>query len=89
VPSIKELLGCPKCGCTILPDAIKCPNCGTTYDDNGTGNVVDKITYSPQPGIREIGIKAIVAYYQFTCPHHGRVNVRATVMAPTIKCPFC
>ena len=86
--SIKELLGCPKCGCVILPDAIKCPNCGLAYEENDRRSNTGSI-YSPKPKIRETGIEAIVAYYQFTCPYHGRVSVRATVTAATIKCPFC
>lgn len=91
--SIKELLGCSKCGCIVLPDATKCPNCGTVYDDDRKAHQDNSIGYSPnystQPKIKETGIGAIVAYYHFTCPNHGRVNVRASVIAPTLRCPFC
>lgn len=89
VENIKELLGCSKCGCLILPDATKCPNCGVVYNDIGGGSVTDNPCFPSKLKIKETGVEAIVAYYHFACPHHGRVHVRATVTTPTIRCPFC
>lgn len=87
--SIKEILECSKCGCIVLPDATKCPKCGSAYDGNGVGTMIDNVNYSSKPKIGETGIEVIVAYYQFSCPRHGRINVRAMVTASTVKCPFC
>ncbi len=81
--AIKELVGCPKCGCVILPDAVKCPNCGTAYIEN------DSIDYSSKSKMKKVGIETVIAYYQFICPQHGKINVKATVTPPTLRCPFC
>lgn len=87
--AIKETVQCSKCGCVTLPDATKCPKCGAAYDDNGTKGIIDTISYLSNPRIEDANIQVVRAYYQFTCPHHGKVSVRATVIGSTIKCPFC
>lgn len=90
MPAIKEMFECSKCGCIRLPDATKCPRCGLAYDRDGTETTVNNIGYlTRSAGTRETSIEIIGTYYRLTCPHHGRINVRATVAVPTIKCPFC
>ena len=87
--AIKETVQCPRCGCIALPDATKCPKCGTTYNGNRAKDIIDTISYLSNSKIEDAGVQVVRAYYQLTCPYHGKVNVRASVVAPTIKCPFC
>lgn len=87
--SVREILKCPRCGCHILPDATKCPKCGTLYDSNGIESVVDPINYPAKPKLGNTDVEILIANYQLTCARHGKINIKATVIAPMIKCPFC
>ena len=87
--TIKETVKCPRCGCIALPDSTRCPKCGTAYDGNGVKGIIDSIRYLSNPGIGDTDIRVIGAYYQLTCPRHGKIYVRATVIGSAIKCPFC
>jgi len=87
--AVKETVQCSRCGCIALPDASKCPRCGTTYNGNRVKDLMNTVNYFPNPVIEDTDIQVVQAYYQLTCHYHGRVNVKATVIAPTIKCPFC
>ena len=90
---IKETIECVRCGCIALPDATKCPKCGAHYYESHEGNkakeIINAIDYISNSGIEDIDTRVIRASYQFICPHHGRVSVKAVVIAPKIKCPFC
>jgi len=88
--AIKDMVRCSKCGCIALPDATKCPKCGASYDRNGRREIIDPVTCFSSPSMEENDyIQVIRAYYQLTCPRHGKVHVRATVIGSPIKCPFC
>lgn len=90
IQAIKDRVQCSRCGCIALPDATKCPKCGASYDRNGTRGIIDPITYFSSPTMgKDEDIQVIRAYYQFTCPRHGKVHVRATVIGSPVKCPFC
>ena len=87
---MKDTVQCSNCGCIALPDATKCPKCGAPYDRNGTREIIGPIPYLSTSGIEEDGgIQVIRAYYQLTCPRHGKIYVKATVIGSPIKCPFC
>ena len=92
---IKDTVRCSRCGCIALPDATKCPKCGAAYDGNGAKEMIDTVSYFSSPGMEkprietDDDIRVIRAYYQLTCPRHGRIHVRATVIGSPIKCPFC
>ncbi len=92
MPSIKEILECPRCGCLILPDSTKCPKCGINYDGFTYSEVVDSIESNTYPSKLKVGndsVEILVARYEFSCPQHGKVNVKSAVITPKIKCPFC
>ena len=99
--AVKETVRCTRCGCLALPDANKCPKCGANYR-NSNGNdareTFDPFTYLSTARMAGAGnsasldtniIKVIRAYYQLTCPRHGKIHVRATVIGSPVKCPFC
>lgn len=92
---IKDTVQCSRCGCIALPDATKCPKCGTAYNENGAKQMIDTIRCFSSPSIEEPmmekdgDVRLIRAYYQLTCPRHGKIHVRATVIGSPIKCPFC
>ncbi len=86
----KETIQCSRCGCIALPDATKCPKCGASYIVNGKRGVCDSVGFFPTPVISEdTNIKVVRAYYQLTCSRHGRIQVKASVIGSTVKCPFC
>ena len=88
--AVKDTIECSRCGCIALPDATKCPKCGTAYyNGNGAKEVINAINYLSNPRVEDIDAQVIRASYQFICPRHGRVSVKAMVIASTIKCPFC
>lgn len=87
--AIKETVKCSRCGCIALPDATRCPKCGAAYDGNGTKGIIDTISCLSNPRIEDTDIQVVRAYYQLTCPRHGKIYVRATVIDSPIKCPFC
>jgi len=99
--AVKETIRCIRCGCIALPDANRCPKCGASYRDpsiNAHREMFDPFTYLAPAKIDDVGdnvnpdtsiIKIIRAYYQLTCPRHGTVHVRATVIGSPVKCPFC
>ena len=92
---IKDTVQCSRCGCIALPDATKCPKCGVAYDGNGAKQMIDTIRCFSSPSIEEPrmekdgDVRVIRAYYQLTCPRHGKIHVKATVIGSPIKCPFC
>ena len=88
--AVKETVRCPRCGCIALPDAIKCPKCGAAYNGNGASGILNTITCLPAPIAQQDAVAQVTrAYYQLTCPRHGKIHVRATVISSPIKCPFC
>lgn len=90
--SIKDILGCSRCGCLILPDATKCPKCGTFYDGsevNGTEGRIEPVDYAIKPRLGNYDVEMLAAHYQFSCPQHGKINVKSAIIAPKVKCPFC
>ena len=88
---IKDTVQCSRCGCIALPDATKCPKCGKAYHNgNGEQEMLDAVSYLSNSQIEGVNTQQVVrASYQFICPQHGRVNVRAMVISSIIKCPFC
>jgi len=100
--AVKETIRCIRCGCIALPDANRCPKCGASYrDPSGNGSremFIDPFDYLPQTRVDGVVnnvnldmsiTKVIRAYYQLTCPRHGTIHVRATVIGSPVKCPFC
>ena len=87
---VKDTIQCSRCGCIALPDATKCPKCGASYNGNRAKEIASTISYLPEPTIIEDNSTRVVrAYYQLTCPRHGKILVKATVIGSPIKCPFC
>ena len=89
--AIKDTAQCSRCGCIALPDATKCPKCGTAYNGNGAKAMFDTVSYFSSPRVveeEEDHVQVIRAYYQLTCPRHGKIHVRATIVGSPIKCPF-
>ena len=99
--AVKETIRCTRCGCLALPDANKCPKCGANYK-NPSGAEAKEIfgpfNYLSTATMDTIGnsasldasiVKVIRAYYQLTCPRHGKIHVRAMVIGSPVKCPFC
>lgn len=90
--AVRTTIRCTRCGCIALPDATKCPKCGEDYrnpSNTGAKEIIDPFAYLSTTKVDVDGIKIIRAYYQLTCPHHGQVHVRATVIGAPVKCPFC
>ena len=87
---VKDTIQCSRCGCIALPDATKCPKCGASYNGNRAKDIASNISYLPEPTIIEDNCTRVVrAYYQLTCPRHGKILVKATIIGSPIKCPFC
>jgi len=89
--AVRETVRCSRCGCISLPDATTCPKCGTAYNGIIKKGLVDPLSYLSDlnPAIENANTKVIRAYYQITCPRHGKVHIRTAVIGSTIKCPLC
>ncbi len=91
--AIKETVQCSRCGCIALPDATRCPKCGASYHEDKTvefSYTVDKIASKP-PSLASTpdDIRIVRAHYELQCPYHGKVRVKASVVSPSMRCPFC
>ena len=90
---VNKTLKCSICGCISLPDATRCPKCGAIYNNNmlntGSEEIFGSNRYLSIPRPDDTDTKIYWVYYQLTCPLHGKVDVRAIVIASAIKCPFC
>lgn len=90
---INKTVQCSECGCIALPDATYCPKCGTSYRAHKERRDLKEIfgtigCFSAQRPV-DTSKSIIEANYQLICPHHGQVDIRATVIMPTVKCPHC
>jgi len=82
--------GCSKCGLAVVPDAIKCPRCNAAYYSNGRLQLdANTKLYQLKAKDTKLNVQALVARYRLTCPHHDRIDIKATVTSPSVKCPFC
>jgi len=87
---MKDTIQCSRCGCIALPDATKCPKCGASYILNGKRDAMDTVGFFPTSVLAEDTNTTVVsAYYQLTCSRHGRIQVKASVIGSSVKCPFC
>jgi len=76
--ALVEILRCDKCGFIVVPDAIKCPKCNAVYKDSEGKDIIGELKYFTRTKIENVAItdtEVIRAYYQLTCPRHGRVNI--------------
>lgn len=91
--AVKETVRCSRCGCIALPDASRCPRCGAAYHEDKNISLPDTmndVVVEPPQITRESDcIKVIRANYQLDCPHHGKVYIKAAVISPSMRCPFC
>ena len=90
---INKTVQCTECGCIAFPDAIHCPKCGASYREtkrkSEISEVVKRITCFSLQEPADASKSIIETYYQLICPHHGQVDVKASVAIPTVKCPLC
>ena len=90
---INKTVQCADCGCIAFPDAVYCPKCGASYRGNKEkkeiGEIFERINCFSTQGPLEVSKSIIGTYYQLVCPHHGQVDIRTSVVIPTIKCPLC
>jgi hypothetical protein len=88
--AVNKILRCSKCGFAVVPDAIKCPRCNAVYYSNGRLQLdANTKPYQLKAKDTKLNVQALVARYRLTCPHHGRIDIKATVTSPSVKCPFC
>lgn len=87
--AVRDRVQCSRCGCIALPDATRCPKCGASYNGNGIKGAVCDTSYLEIPTVEDADTRVVRAYYQITCSRHGRIQVKATVIGSSIKCPFC
>lgn len=91
--AIKETVRCSRCGCIALPDAARCPKCGAPYHEDRTSEfsrTIDQIISKPANLARAPSdVRIIRANYELDCPYHGKVRVKAAVVSPSMRCPFC
>ncbi len=91
--AIKETVRCSRCGCIALPDASRCPRCGAVYHEDKTIRLSDTMDDTALESIHRTRepdcIKVVRANYQLDCPYHGKVYIKAAVISPSMRCPFC
>lgn len=91
--AIKETAQCSRCGCIALPDATRCPKCGAPYHENRVDELTHTIDHLISKPVSLLGdpddVRIVRAHYELDCPHHGKVRIKATVVSPSMRCPFC
>lgn len=91
--AIKEIAQCSRCGCIALPDATRCPKCGAPYRESKGdtfSHTIDQLISKPVNLVKTPdNIRIVRAHYELDCPYHGKVRVKATVVSPSMRCPFC
>ncbi len=75
---------CTKCGRPLAPEHKKCLFCGAPVPLNGGAPLVEGATYAT-----DVNTYQVTATYTMTCPNHGRVVIKSSVLVDKIKCPFC
>ena len=90
---INKTVQCSECGCIAFPDSINCPKCGASFrmnrNRNGIREIFEKnncVTIQSPRNERE---SAVETYYQLPCLHYGHPGIKAIVVLPSAKCPFC
>jgi hypothetical protein len=89
---INKTVQCSECGCIAFPDAIYCPKCGTSYRVNKEKREIkdiSNINCFSTPVLLNTSKSIMEAYYRLICPHHGQVDIKATIIIPAEKCPLC
>lgn len=87
---VNKILRCSKCGFAIVPDAAKCPRCNAAYYSNGRLQLnANAKLHQLKAQETKLNVQALIARYRLTCPCHGRIDIKATVTSPSVKCPFC
>lgn len=90
---INKTIQCTECGCIAFPDAVYCPKCGAGYRENKAkkeiGEIFARIACFPTHVPVDAHKSIVETCYQLICPHHGQVDVKTSVVIPTIKCPLC
>jgi|GEM_PF-389594 hypothetical protein len=90
---LDETVQCAKCGCLVLPDAARCPKCGAKYQEGKSVEANHRTApatsrpANPDPLFHHV--RVVHAHYDLDCPYHGKVRIKATVVSPSVRCPFC
>jgi len=91
--TLSRTIECKICGCISFPDATLCPKCGARYEKKlEVDDCIDISTVSNDRLIsRGDDANNLIwwSHYKFNCHIHGNINVEASVISPSIKCPFC
>ena len=91
--TLNRMIQCAECGCISFPDATICPKCGAKYIKKlEDSDCIDIMGADYDPSISRfdnVNELSWWSHYNFTCPIHGNINIKATVISRSIKCPFC
>ncbi|MFC1846033.1 hypothetical protein ACFLYM_01285 [Chloroflexota bacterium] len=91
--TLSRTIECKKCGCISFPDATLCPKCGARYEKKlEVTDFIDLYTIpngTAVSGFGDFNDVILWSHYQFNCPIHGNISVEASVIATSVKCPFC
>jgi hypothetical protein len=82
-------LSCKRCGSPIPPESDHCifctsPDEGESRRRSGSRRRVCKDTDAHGSSSSMVHIE-----YVYECPTHGRVRIKAKVLAQSVRCPFC
>ena len=91
--TLNRTIECTECGCLSFPDATLCPRCGAKYIKKVESNYYRDVNNVPSEfsmsKFNDVNELMWWSSYQFSCPIHGNISVKASVISPSIKCPFC
>ena len=78
---------CGKCGKPIPPETGQCIFCRPGVEKKSP--IEKKSPQERTPKVACLTATVVSSEYVVNCPRHGRVKIKAKVLAGSVRCPFC
>jgi hypothetical protein len=82
-------LRCKRCGSPIPPESTHCIFCGSPAEGKSRRRSGSRTRAREDSAADSCGSSMVHSQYLYECPVHGRVRIKAKVLAQSVRCPFC